>query len=240
VTDPESAEICIGTYSQVAHEYYRPERHPTAANFRQASRMLLERLISEVPPDRSCEVGAGDSLLAELLWRRQGNVEGMLITDLSPSMLEYSRGWDRHGAILHRAAASELPVPDGALLLLAASLADPYDDRSFWEEVVRVLAPGGRCVLTSPSSEWADGFREQGVSRDAAEFELLGGKSVHLRSFVRQPEQERELIESTDLLLIEEDAITLSELEGPISPKIAFLAPDSAVVRGFMVEKPAR
>lgn len=201
--------------------------------------MFLERFVPQAPPDRSCEVGAGDSLLADLLWRQQGSVEGLLITDLSTAMLEHSRRWEPRGAILRKASASELPVADDAMLLLVASLADPYDDHAFWAEVARALAPGGHCVLTTPSNIWADAFRGDGPIRDTAEFELSDGEAVHLLSYVREPVEERRMIEAAGLVVVGEEAVSLAMLEGAISPKISFLKPGDPVVRGFVAERPA-
>lgn len=227
----------LGSYDQVAPEYYDPARHPTCANFRQASQLLLERLAPDIPPANCCEVGAGDSLLAELIWRRHHELEGLLITDAVPAMLNYSRRWEQHGATLAIAKASHLPVPDASLLLLVASLADPYDDDSFWEEVARVLTPGGRCVLTTPSATWAHRFRAHGSPRDSAEFELGDGTSVQLRSLVRRPKEERQMIERHNLRVAEEATASLDLLEEPISAKLRVLDPGDAVVNGFVALK---
>jgi SAM-dependent methyltransferase len=238
VTERLGIETGLGSYEEVAAEYYSRERHPTCANFREGSQLLLERLVSNAAPGESCEVGAGDSLLADLLWRRGEDVGGLLITDIGPRMLEHSRLWAERGATLRRAAASELPVADASLGLLVASLADPYDDEAFWAEAARVLAPGGRCVITSPSAIWADGFRGPGSTRSTAEFELADGRTVRLRSHVREPEAERELIEEAGLRVVEEAEASRSHLRGPASPKLAFLGPADPVVRGFVAERP--
>jgi ubiquinone/menaquinone biosynthesis C-methylase UbiE len=224
----------VGSYEQVASEYYDALRHPTCANFRLASAYLLERLVPDVPAEQCCEVGAGDSLLADLIWRRREDLAGLLVTDLNPAMLEYSRRWERQGATLAVAAASQLPVPDSSLFLLVASLADPYDDDSFWEEVERVLAPGGRCVVTTPSQTWAQRFRAQGAPLDAAEFELSDGSSVYLTSHVRSPQEERRTIERHGLRVVEEAAAALDVLKGPISEKLLVLRSGDAVVNGFV------
>jgi SAM-dependent methyltransferase len=233
VIDASSAPA-VGSYGQVASEYYDARQHPTCANFRLASRLLLDRLVPDVPPGQCCEVGAGDSLLADLIWRRQRNLDGLLITDAVPTMLDHSRRWERHGATLAVATASRLPVSDSSLALLVASLADPYDDDSLWREVARVLAPGGRCVLTTPSATWAHRFRAQGPRLDAAEFELGDGTSVYLPSLVRSPSEERLMIERHGLAVVEEAAASLGDLEGPISKKLLVLVPGDAVVNGFV------
>jgi SAM-dependent methyltransferase len=238
VTDALPAETAVGSYEQVAIEYYDAKQHPTCLNFRQASQILCDRLIPTVPAGRSCEVGAGDSLLAELFWRRTQDVNGLLLTDSSPRMLEYSRRWELRHAVLEVALASQLPVPDASLHLLCASLADPYDDDRFWKEAERVLTPGGQCVVTSPSATWVNRFRVRGLPRDAAEFELRDGSSVYLPSHVRPAAEERLLIERHGLRVLEEAEVDIGALDGPISEKLRVLGPGEPVVCGFLAEKP--
>ena len=221
----------------MASEYYDTGRHPTCANFRQASRILLEALVPNAPVARSCEVGAGNSLLAELLWRRHRSLDGLLITDAVPEMLQHSLSWERRGATLAVAPAARLPVPESSLDLLVASLADPYDDRSLWDEVARVLAPGGHCVLTTPSATWAHRFRAEGSPDGAAEFELEDRTTVYVTSLVRSPEEERLLIEGQGLQVIREAAASLDVLDEPISSKLRVLNPDDAVVCGVVASK---
>jgi SAM-dependent methyltransferase len=229
--------MLLSSYGRVASEYYDIRRHPTCANFRQASRLLLELLVPETLAARSCEVGAGDSLLAELLWRRHGSLDGLLITDAQPEMLEHSRGWERCGAKLSVAAANSIPVSDESLDLVVASLADPYDDDSFWEEVSRVLTRWGKCVVTTPSATWAHRFRADESPDDAAEFELADRSKIYVASLVRSPEEERVLIENQDLDVIREASATLKALDEPISPKLRVLGPDDAVVCGVVAAR---
>jgi SAM-dependent methyltransferase len=227
--------MVLATYGELASEYYDARRHPTCANFRQASQLLLSLLVPEPPVARYCEVGAGSSLLAELLWRRHCNLEGLLITDAQPEMLEHSRHWEPRGAALAVATAAALPVPDSSLDLVVGCLVDPYDDHSFWEEVLRVLSPGGKCVITTPSSLWAHRFRVEGSPDDAAEFVLEDETTVYVTSFVRSPEEERLMIESHGLTVTTEASATLDDLEDPISPKLRVLEPKDTVVQGFVV-----
>ena len=183
---------------------------------------------------RACEVGAGSSLLAELLWRRHRGLDGLLITDALPEMLEHSRRWERCGAALAVAPAASLPVPDASLDLVVGSLADPYDDDSLWEEVSRVLAPGGLCVLTAPSAVWAHRFRVEGSPGHAAEFVLADERTVYVPSLVRSPEEERRLIEDHGLTIASEASTALAALDEQISSKLRVLAPEDAVVQGFV------
>lgn len=229
--------MLLSSYGRVASEYYDTRRHPTCANFRQASRLLLELLVPKSMAARSCEIGAGSSLLAELLWRRHGSLDYLLITDAQPEMLEHSRDWERRGAKLAIASADSIPVPDESLDLVVASLADPYDDDSLWEEVFRVLTPRGSCVITVPSATWAHRFRTDDTPDNAAEFELADQSKVYVPSLVRSREEERVLIENQGLHVIREMSAPLKVLDEPISRKLRVLEPDDAVVRGVVASR---
>jgi len=228
-------QASISTYELLAAEYYDVLRHPTCANFRDASRGLLRRLVPDVRPASTCEVGCGDSLLAELLAARRRDLMGLLLTDAHPSMLEYSRRWAPAGAELAVARATSLPVADAALELVVASLADPYDDDDLWSEMRRVLGPGGSCIVTTPSSAWATRFRTAGDPPDTARFELADGGSVLVRSQIRPVAQQRELIERHDLTVTSVAELALDELAQPISRKLRSLDGDDAVVVGYVV-----
>src|SRR5690606_35896916 len=89
-----------GSYEALASEYYDAVRHPTCANFREASRLIINSWLDTAWPDSGwvCEVGAGQSLLAELIEERELPFDRVLITDASPSMLRHSQHWQAKGA----------------------------------------------------------------------------------------------------------------------------------------------
>lgn len=226
----------VSSYDAVASEYYDPVRHPTCDNFREASRALIE-LMAPGDISKCCEVGAGDSILAEVAVRRHGNANGLLLTDASASMLQHSSRWQRHGARLAVARADHLPVRDGELQLIVASLADPYDDDAFWYEVARVLGGGGFCLLTTPSWEWVQSFRTGGRPLDVAEFKLADGEVVSVRSFIRHPSDEHTLIERHGFRVVGEAAIALEKIRGPLSKKLKLLGSGSPVVIGYLATR---
>lgn len=227
-------ETVVSSYDELAAEYYDSARHPTCANFRQASQTLLQRLTPDLPAERSCEVGAGDSLLAALLASRQRCVSGLLLTDACAGMLQYSRRWQQCGAKLAVAPAAKLPLPDRSLLLLVASLADPYDNDAFWLEVARVLAPGGQCLLTAPSWDWGRRFRSIGQPLELAQFELADGRTVAVRSYLRPPPRQRDLIEGHGLRVLHEEGIVLEAIPAPVSRKLLVLNADDPVVTAYL------
>lgn len=231
------SETPIGAYDLLAAEYYDSRQHPTCANFREASRNLLDRLTPDVPASRCCEVGAGDSLLAEVIARRDQDLRGLSLTDAHWAMLEYSRRWEQFGAVLSIAEAARLPLPDASLGLLVASLGDPYNNDGFWSEVARVLEPDGLCLFTTPAWAWASSFRADGQLLVRAEFQLRDLRIIEVPSYVRPPSEEIQLIESHDLRVVHIEHIERAMVHEPVSHKLRMLTPDEPVVTGFAVAK---
>jgi len=172
----------FGTYEELAREYYDPSRHPTCANFRQASAILFRKWTSRLAEGLywSCEIGPGKSLLAEFMSRVEFHSSKLLLIDSSPSMLEHSRAFSVPGQTPIIGAATALPLSQESTDFVASFLGDPYNVSEFWREVFRVLKPGGQFVFTTPSYEWASAFRE-GLSPEMqtrAEFVLADGRRI--------------------------------------------------------------
>jgi SAM-dependent methyltransferase len=230
-----------GSYHDLADEYYDAERHPTCANFREGSVLLVERWLdgqSEVAGPR-WDVGAGDSVLAEVLAARGVDLEGTIALDESPSMLAHSAKWAARGLRLVVGKAERIPAENGSVPFVLASLGDPYNTDEWWLEVARVLAPEGVCLFTTPTHEWAEGFRDGGAP-DIAEFELADGRKVLVPSVVRPPEDQMRQIERAGLRVDTVEHVTRGELRrSPLSPKLTVLEGDDApVVRGYVAVKP--
>ena len=225
------------TYAPIADEYYNTMQHPTCANFRWASDRLLDRHLTVPPPQGPlCDVGAGDSALAAWLARNRLPVRGAILVDASPEMLAHAHPWLREGARGVIAMARALPIPDRSLELVVASLADPFDDYSWWQEARRVLAANGRIVVTTPASGWAREFRESSDEpKDRARFVKSDGSTVDVPSHVRETTDERELISRAGLRVFVEDYVKCAELPRPISPKLDGLLPGAPVVVAYVV-----
>jgi SAM-dependent methyltransferase len=232
--------VSPGSYHDLADEYYDAERHPTCANFREGSILLVERWLdgqNELSAPR-WDVGAGDSVLAEVLAARGIALEGTTALDESPSMLAHSEKWASQGLRLVVGDAEGIPAENGSAAFVLASLGDPYNTDGWWLEVARVLAPEGVCLFTTPTHEWAGGFRNGGAP-DVAEFELADGRKVLVPSVVRPPEEQVRQIERAGLRVEAVEHVTRGELRrSPLSPKLTVLKGDEApVVRGYRVVK---
>jgi SAM-dependent methyltransferase len=222
-----------GTYSDVALEYYDPVRHPTSANFREASRALMRPWLRQyaTPAASVLETGAGDSIVGEWMQKERRTVARFVASDLSLEMLRYSRQ-RKGGTNLVVCDAQRLPLADGAFDLVAASLADPYNTSLFWREAARVLRPGGHVLFTSPSFEWAQRFR--GGAR-IAEFVRADGEVLMLPSNVDTDNAQRDLIGACGLEVLRAEFVTDTELHETVrSPKLR----SGSIVSGYLARRP--
>jgi ubiquinone/menaquinone biosynthesis C-methylase UbiE len=235
-------DTCLSPYEDVAPEYYDEARHPTCANFHEASALIIRNWITRLnkPEGRLLEVGAGKSLLAEFVDLVSPYAE-LIITDSSSSMLSYSSNLANPKVKFLLSDARALPFASDKLDLVVSSLGDPYNVPQFWSEVYRVLRPGKWGFFTTPSYDWSTSFRHgKNGHNTVAEFELLKGGSVFVASWIYSHSEQVRMIEKTGLYVEESVQVPLSALRvTPISPK---LLPSRglhhAVIDGYVVMKP--
>src|SRR5271169_4259006 len=162
-----------GTYANLASEYYDSVRHPTCANFREASLLLMRPWVRKFVTGGVdiVETGAGASIVLELLAGKTREVGRLVLTDASREMLRYSSSSSSRCEMLI-CDAQRLPLTSSKFDLVFASLGDPYNCPSFWSEADRVLRPAGHVLFTSPSFDWARQFRNE---CNSAEFVMSNG-----------------------------------------------------------------
>ena len=230
--------FAFGSYDDLADEYYDAQRHPTCANFRDGSVSLFESWFStEVEDESQWDIGAGESVLAEVIASRGGVLDRMTALDSSPSMLDYSRRWKAFGVRFAVGNATRIPARMSSASLVAASLGDPFNSEAFWAEAARILRPDGVCIFTTPSYEWAEAFRNGGTT-DYAEFELSNGRLVLIPSVIHSTDEQIRRIEQFGLRVDDVAHVTRADLEErrTLSPKLSVLPDDNAaVVRGYRV-----
>jgi ubiquinone/menaquinone biosynthesis C-methylase UbiE len=212
-------------------------------------------MIKAIPEGDLVEVGAGASLLAELIadidpgeefWVEadddqeellfsDSKMPSLLITDESGPMLSYSLRWEKLGAELRVCKADQLPCRDGSVRLVVASLGDTYNSANFWAEMNRVLMPGGEVVFTSPSYQWAEASPDWQDQK--ARFITIAEKELWIDSFVLDPDAQIELIEDTGLTITHHFDLPLQALEGPISPRLEPLRPEDSIVSAYKAAK---
>ena len=236
--DRQDLPLSVSPFDEIAAEYYDASRHPTCANFRFASTLPLEIWLAEYRGEPLCEVGCGKSLTAEILLQRNSSLANVLLTDDSPAMLEYSRPWTAHGVQLKLASADELPLESGSLRYLVSCLGDPYNTRSLWREVARVLAPQGGVFYSTPAHHWSQAFR-QAQAANEAEFQLGDGRYVMIPSYIYPEAEQTRLMEEAGLRVVDISTITLGDLATqPLSSKLlAGRGPQAPVVTYFRAVK---
>lgn len=186
-------------YEALSDEYYDRILHPTCANFRTLSYDFVRRALYETahPINRSLEVGAGRSIVAEL--RRNGldRIRWLTISDKSRGML-------RHSNELNDYYEEEklVDIIDSQRIhynfdnmkfdLVVSSLADPYNSRAFWRSLRKLVVGGGRVIFTTPSYEWTRIFRRENQSNmfGVAEFQSVCGTTLHVPSIVLSPDDQ--------------------------------------------------
>lgn len=229
----------IGTYSELSSEYYDPVLHPTCADFRNASRKLLHDLIDEAliqAKGSVCEVGAGKSLVAEVLLDRRCKIEDFLISDVSFEMLSYSKHFGDGGANLLVADANNLPFPDKAVDVLFAILADPYNVPMFWEESARILRRGGMMLFVIPSHTWASKFRtsDRHERHEVARFETRSGAEIFVPSYILPATEQVALALEFGFECIHLRTVSTGHLRRSRSPKLRLLESGDAVIEGYV------
>lgn len=242
MTKSKEALAAATSYEVVAGEYYSAERHPTCANFREASRMLFRRWLGSVRDESPvCEVGAGKSIVAELLAEANRSLSALTLTDESELMLDYSRTWGSVGVKFRISSGFALPFTRSSFDVVVSCLGDPYNTVPFWTEVHRVLRSNGTCFFTTPSWEWAKAFRNVGdvKSMHTSVFELADGSEISLPSYIYPEEEQVLLVESVGFAVSEISHVVIADLAGlRLSSKLlAGRGPDANVVTGFIAKR---
>jgi methyltransferase family protein len=231
-------------YEVLAPEYYDPVRHPTCANFRLASQQLIRPWLEKHSDGRAiCEIGAGMSVVADLLLEMQLPLGNLYLTDSAQSMLKHSEKWAVGGASSIVAEASALPFATSAFGLCVSSLGDPYNVSSFWSELARVISANGYAIFTTPSYEWASRYRSNG-SGDAngavAEFILSDGRTIHVPSLIySRPDQVAMIARGHLMEVMDFREITFSQLPAAsISPKLLVTRElDLPIMAGYLMRR---
>lgn len=231
----------VSTYDDVAVEYYDSLRHPTCANFSELSKVYLTPRVRKYLSTFSkiLEVGAGRSTVAAIMHQDGYPLERLTLLDKSSGMLAHSREWAKDGLprlIIRDACRTELP--SGNFGLIVSALGDPYNCPSFWQEVARLLEPGGICLFTTPAPEWSMRFREP-HAQSYAEFVVAGGYTVLVPSQVPPLDQQVRMIAEPGLQVVEVVSLSAEDLTGTRSPKLLVSENTKrlSIVRGFAAQR---
>lgn len=183
--------VVSSPYDSIAGEYYSAS-HKTSRNFDEATSSSLDSEPIAVAKDGLVlDVGCGRGRCGEFLNVAPGRVVQL---DSSLEMLNLT---DREQSLLRVwADATELPFLGCEFAVVAAFLCDAYLGLQFLAEANRVLSPGGRLVLTTPSLEWGEPLRAK-LKLDIHETRFMrvdGGVEVRVPSYLYPVEQLGEML----------------------------------------------
>jgi len=172
-------------------------------------------------------VGAGDSLLAELLVEHGRSLSQLLITDANPAMLTHSTIGARLGA--HSSCQSDaLPVRDGEVGLIISSLE------------IRTMSPlsGGGCSgtntrrqgpVTSPSYDFAHAY----ATAPTPQASSWGTVGYYRASIVLSEDEQRAMIEDAGLSLVSVTHFKRGDVPSTTPDDLDCLGPNNSVVTCF-------
>jgi SAM-dependent methyltransferase len=219
-----SGTLEVGSYEDVAPEYYNARLHPTCADFRAASRLFLEKLFREQNPRGwVADIGCGRSLVSEFV------SDHLVLVDASPRMLAQNVGVAEKRLVdLEKSSFAQSEFD-----WIFAVLADPFNSKAAWANISSALNHGGRCVFIVPSYQWVSKFRSRVEEEKAgfARFVREDNAPIFLPSTVYPPQQQAALIESVGMRVTSFQQVFARELQQISSPKISrILAPDDALL----------
>lgn len=197
------------------------------------SHAFLRHALGKLPKSGlALEVGAGDALLGQLAPRV---FDELILLDKSEEMISYSRKFEQIARLIVGDALA-LPFCNNTFSVIAASLADPFNEPQFWNEVQRTLKSGGYCVFTTPSHEWASSFRKRSPDeqKGAAFFQLRGGERVYLPSFVESEVSQIKMMQRAGLRLVEMKSFGSTAVPEPHSSKILG---SQSILTGYVVQR---
>jgi ubiquinone/menaquinone biosynthesis C-methylase UbiE len=118
---------------------------------------FAEDLIAEAalrPGERVLDVACGTGVVARLAAERVGPRGTVAAVDLNPAMLSVARSVPSTGAAIRwcETSAESIPLPDGTFdaVLCQLGLQFVADKNAAIREMRRVLAPGGRVLVSTP------------------------------------------------------------------------------------------
>jgi len=215
----------VGTYSELAAEYYDSQKHPTCANFRELSVSFISQfLLSERSVELNfhgaiLETGAGLSVFCEPALQKLNPNLKITLQDSSEEMLSHSKSKLGDSVDFIHSDARKIPACDQNYDIVISSLADPYNDDEFWKELRRIISYKGLWIVTAPSFDWANAFRTSN-EKIYAEFLKEDGTVIHVPSYTYRPNEMINRVTENGFRLIKYEAKNKGLIRSKLSYKI--------------------
>ena len=182
---PSEDDPVVAHYSKLAADYDNRWSFYLESTIRETLRRL-----PIAKGDSVLDVGCGTGLLLQAVARSESGVR-MAGVDPTPEMLEIARGRLTPDVALESGRAEQLPFDDGefSIVVSTSTLHFIREPRKALSEMVRVLEPGGRVVIT----DWCHDY----LSCKVCDVILRVLNRAHGRMYGRR--QCKQLLENADL-----------------------------------------
>lgn len=190
-------------YDLIASEF-NDEKRITTANFHEASeKFFIKEFLKFNGSERILEVGSGNGWLAKLLDYDFQSI------DISDKMCCKN--------LKRTASASLIPCASNSCDIVFASLCDPFFYPVSIAEMIRILTPNGKLIMSLPSYEWARINRNGDMKTT---FVNSRGDSASVYSFIFNKEQISLLGERIGFGIIKSKSYTICNSKNIISDAI--------------------
>ena len=154
---------------------------PATAFWRGIEIEVLAR--SDLPEGLGLDLGCGDGILTDILFRRMGRKPDLVGIDPDPLETEAARTTGLYARV-HTCFGNDIPEPDATFdYVISNSVLEHIPDlEPVIREASRVLKPGGRFYFTVPSPEFRRNLRGSvwpGISRESY-LETLDRRLAHV------------------------------------------------------------
>jgi SAM-dependent methyltransferase len=211
-------------YDILAPEYYS-DAHVTSRNFDATTREALSTRSFLDLNGLVIEFGAGRGRAGEYL-----SIDSSLVvqTDISEAMLKIE---PRESCLLRVICdAHKTPFLDQSFSTALAFLFDHYNDQTFFQELYRVLRPGGTFIGTLPSYAWGTAFRRSlGISDDETRFVNQNGEVVMAPSKLSPDEVIAKQMSNAGFTTVEVSSCNLPKSIESVSPDIVRAAESTGI-----------
>lgn len=125
------------------------------------------------PGERVLDVACGTGVVARLAAERVGPGGTLAALDVNPAMLSAARSIPSSGAAIqwYETSAEAMPLPDGAFDVVLCQLGLQFmaDKKAAVREMRRVLAPGGRALVSVPPANAFFDVLDEALARHVGE-----------------------------------------------------------------------